>query len=98
MNDAPLMVNAALLMLENEIVRVMGQCGACGELVIYNRKIAKDLGLPKDMASALLKGLRTHGYVVYCRGLFDDDGNPAGSGYTLTGRGVDRFESLEAAR
>lgn len=41
----------------------------------------------KDMARAVLRSLTDKGMAMYMRGLFTEDGNPAGSGYGITAKG-----------
>ncbi|UXO93803.1 hypothetical protein Pan1_88 [Pseudanabaena phage Pan1] len=51
--------------------------------------------LPREVARGVLRNLRDKGHLVFMRGLWTEDGEPAGAGYALTASTVARFRSLE---
>lgn len=53
-----------------------------------------DEHITKDMAGAICRNLRNRGYVTFERGLFDDSGYPAGSGYAITKAGREYLQSI----
>ena len=62
----------------------------------YTWKIAEDTGLTKEYARVALLSLRNRGLVIWQRGLFNDDGMTAGSGYAITNQGQ-KYLADEAA-
>lgn len=50
--------------------------------------------ITKDMAGAICRNLRNRGFVTFERGLFSEDGMPAGSGYAITKAGRDYLKTL----
>ncbi|KIC36523.1 hypothetical protein [Leisingera sp. ANG-M7] len=50
----------------------------------------------KDLARALLRDLTDRGFCHFHRGLFNDDGEPAGSGYGITEKGLEYYQELVA--
>lgn len=54
------------------------------------------INLPRERARAACRSLAAKGLAVYCRGLMDDDGRPAGSGYAPTSLGVEIGKALDA--
>jgi hypothetical protein len=48
----------------------------------------------KDMAAAICRDLRNRGLATFERGLFTEDGEPAGAGYTITKAGREYLETL----
>jgi len=57
--------------------------GAC----IYFRTVAQDTGLTEQQVRRAVRSLARKGLAEYHRGLFDDDGFTAGSGYCPTKAG-----------
>lgn len=51
--------------------------------------------ITRDMARALLRNLTDRGYCRFRRGLFTEDGEVAGSGYGITGKGIEHLKELE---
>ena len=51
--------------------------------------------MTRELCSAHLKDLRNRGLVQYIRGLFSDEGETAGSGYTITPAGLERLEEIK---
>ena len=58
-----------------------------GGQAYYTWKIAEGTGLPEEYARCALLSLRNKGMAIWARGLFDDDGMTAGSGYAITEQG-----------
>lgn len=50
--------------------------------------------ITRDIARAILRGLTDRGFCVYERGLFNEDGRIAGSGYGITSKGVEYYKRL----
>lgn len=53
-----------------------------------------DEWITRDMACALLRDLTDRGFCYFSRGLFNDDGEVAGSGYGLTPKGLEYYGKL----
>ncbi len=53
--------------------------------------------ITKDMARAICRSLRDRGYARFERGLWNEDGEPAGAGYRITKKGRDYLASLTTA-
>lgn len=51
--------------------------------------------LPREVARGVLRHLRNKGALVFMRGLWTEDGEPAGAGYALTDKTVREFRELE---
>lgn len=58
------------------------------DLAYYYRHVEKDTGFDRAKCEGLMKELRKKGYAQYVTGLFDDDGQTAGSGFAITPSGV----------
>ncbi len=54
---------------------------------MYMKYIAKELGLEYRQVKRAVRSLARKGLAEYVRGLFDDDGMVAGSGYRATEKG-----------
>lgn len=52
--------------------------------------------IPREMVRALCRDLTDRGLCLFRRGLFDEDGMPAGSGYGITAKGLGYLHSLQA--
>ncbi len=52
--------------------------------------------ISKDMARAICRSLTDRGFAEYCRGLWDEDGMPAGAGYRITEAGRRYLETLSS--
>lgn len=51
------------------------------------RGLTQRLGIGKDYVLAACRSLRDRGYATFQRGLWTEDGTPAGSGYAITPQG-----------
>lgn len=67
------------------------------EQCIYFRTIAERSGLPLDKVRRTVRALARKGLAVYERGLFDDDGMVAGSGYRCSEEGAELASAIEMA-
>lgn len=65
--------------------------GAC----IYSRTIASRSGLKENEARNAVRALVRKGLAEYHRGLFDDEGMVAGSGFCLSKEGAELMEKEE---
>lgn len=67
----------------------------CGEygIAYYFRAFVERTGLNLTQVKRAVRGLARKGLAEYRRGLFDDDGLTAGSGYGITRKGID-FEEI----
>lgn len=53
----------------------------------YARTVAKKVGIEENKARNALRSLKRKGFVDYQRGLFDDEGKVAGSGWRVNLKG-----------
>ncbi len=69
--------------------RVLEKLAACGGEYSYSfDTIMTDTGLIRPVVQTACRSLKKKGLAMFFRGLMDDDGNVAGSGYTVTVKGV----------
>lgn len=61
----------------------------------FNLRCFTNDWITRDMASAICKSLRDRGFLTYERGLFTEDGEPAGSGYAITDAGRKYLRSID---
>ena len=74
--------------IEMSVLKILNEYSEpYGDQAHYTWKIAEDAGLPKEYARVALISLRNKGMAIYLRGLFNDDGGTAGSGYAITVHG-----------
>lgn len=59
------------------------------------RSLGHKTFLSRDMTRAICRDLTDRGFAQYARGLFNEDGVPAGSGYGITPRGLAYLTALE---
>lgn len=62
----------------------------------YFRHIAESTGLDLKQVSRACRSLKKKGLAEFMRGLFDDDGKAAGSGYGATEAGVRLIENQQS--
>lgn len=62
---------------------------------MYFRYIVKETGLELHQVRRSVRSLARKGLAEYHRGLFDDDGMVAGSGYCATEKGAKLIEDIE---
>lgn len=71
-----------------KIVKVLAdQTDTWGEVCFYMRHIEEDTKLTRKEIVKACRTLRQLGYIEYIRGLMDEDGKVAGSGYCITSLG-----------
>ena len=84
-------ITNSIATIELSVLETLSVCSAGRPLdcpdYLYTWKIAEGADLPAAYARCALISLRNKGLVIYARGLFDDDGKTAGSGYAITVRG-----------
>lgn len=66
------------------------------EYCVGLRSISGNSGLHTEVCRGVIAELRERGLIEYHRGLFDEDGNVAGAGYSITLAGVDWVRQREA--
>jgi hypothetical protein len=57
------------------------------EWLAVNFRAFDDLGIPREVVRGILREMAGRGLVAYERGLFDEDGQVAGSGYRILPKG-----------
>ena len=72
--------------LENEILKAID--AENGNFIGF-KALSKNLGIPYEVVAGFVRNLKERGYVHYARGLMNDDGQLAGSGYAFTTQGLD---------
>lgn len=58
-----------------------------GEMCMHFKPIAIALGIEKTEVRRIVRCLARKGYAEYWRGLWNDEGMPAGAGYCITPEG-----------
>lgn len=61
------------------------------ETCVTAARVGLALGITDQLVKALAAGLRRKGLIAYQRGLWTDDGLPAGAGWSLTDAGRSRL-------
>jgi hypothetical protein len=56
--------------------------------------LSSRLGLPRETIRGLVADMRSDGLVRYERGLWTEDGQPAGAGYSITEAGIALLATL----
>lgn len=64
---------------------------------LYFKTIASLSGIEPKKVRRVVRSLARKGLAEFTRGLFDDEGNVAGSGYCCTPAGKTLFEAIDAA-
>ncbi len=59
------------------------------------RPIICETLLPRDRVRRAARALARKGFAAYHRGLWTDDGTPAGAGYAATAAGIEHLEGLK---
>lgn len=60
------------------------------------KPLSEQCELTIDVVADAVRSLTRRGYAQFVRGLWDDEGKPAGSGYCCTRAGRDFFRTLDA--
>ncbi|MES2753823.1 MAG: hypothetical protein V4659_04085 [Pseudomonadota bacterium] len=79
----------ALAVIERAILSALLQAARPGEVWCLNlRGLHNQTALPKEVCRGVIRGL-IDDQLAECRtGLWTDDGEPAGAGYCITGKGA----------
>lgn len=73
---------------ENRVLEYLCQDG---ELAWHFAPICQDLNMNRNEVRSACRSLRDKGMARFCRGLMDEDGQLAGSGYSATREGEQTF-------
>jgi hypothetical protein len=79
-------VETAIHALELPILRALDavpEPGGCRGLA----SITEMTGIPRELCRAVIRGMIDKGLAQYLRGLWSEDGMPAGAGYCITDKG-----------
>lgn len=87
--DAEAMLQAIRLSPLDQLRHAVLSAIPSADYYVSLRAVAEDSGLPAEICRAIIAGLRADGLADYQRGLFDEDGQPCGSGYAITLAGID---------
>jgi hypothetical protein len=79
-------IDQALQTLRHAILGALSDIGEENALTLWG--LSADTGLPRETLRGIIADLRSEGLVIYVRGLFADDGRPAGAGYAITAAGI----------
>lgn len=83
--------------LDRHVLKYMDECHDGGyerhECAFHLSCFVNDW-ITKGMARAICRSLTDRGYAFYTRGLWSDDGIPAGAGYGITEKGAQYLETL----
>lgn len=84
--------------LDRHVLQVMEECRNTEygreEYAFPLRCFVVDPWITRDMARAICRSLTDRGFAFYMRGLFNDDGQPQGSGYGITNAGAAYLDEL----
>lgn len=84
--------------LDLHFLRIMdGPHSTAFDWFAYPLSVFTNDEIDREFARGYLRSMRARGLAAYERGLFDDDGMPAGSGYRITEAGRARLAELEGA-
>ncbi len=85
-NAEDIPVETAILALELPILRALAAVPEPGWHRGLN-SITDMTGIPRELCRAVIRGLIDKGLAQYHRGLWTEDGMPAGAGYRITDEG-----------
>ena len=93
-------VNLAVETLEEYILEEAHEAchDSCFDWIALHLSAFACENLTKEIVRALCRGLTDRGLMRYERGLFNEDGEPAGSGYRITEKGREALQQRRAAR
>lgn len=80
-------IDHAISVLERPILAALmavPEVGWCRSL----RGVEQFTGIPREVCRALIRGLIDDGLAEYHKGLWSEDGEPAGAGYSITPKGA----------
>lgn len=90
-------ISAALAAFDLHILETLASAwNDGGDWVALPLKCLVTHEISRDMARAICRSLRTRGYAEFKRGLWTEDGEPAGAGYTITKAGRKYLDELQA--
>lgn len=78
--------------LSDDHISVLQSLGGDDELAFYYRHVEGETGFDRKKCKKLMDELRKHDYAVYVNGLFNEDGETAGSGFSITQKGKEAIE------
>lgn len=88
----------AVLQLEHDILEQMED----GEMSEFDREgngrtcfHLRRFGFHRELTRGLLRAMKDKGLVFHAKGLWDDDGMPAGSGYGITAKGREHLRNTD---
>lgn len=79
--------------LDYHVLSILNDRGYGGEFCLRMSNFIDD-GMTRDMAVATCRSLRQRGLAEFHRGLWSEDGEPAGSGYCITEAGKAHLEKM----
>ena len=79
------------------LLAIHGYCPG-DDYFVYTNTLVSKIGIEKEWVTAGLLTLRNEGLVVFQRGLMNEEGFTAGSGYGLTKKGKAAVESMLGRR
>jgi hypothetical protein len=88
---------AVLRFLDRHILQKMEECrdrGYARSEYAFPLNFFVNQWITKDMARVVCRSLTDRGYAFYMRGLWSEDGHPAGAGYGITDKGAEYLKTL----
>ena len=82
--------NYLLHVMESHIPLDYGRKGYAFSLAF----LAQETGLHRDVVRGVCRSLTDQGLATYMKGLWTEDGMPAGSGYGITNAGAKRLDTI----
>ena len=79
---------------ETKVLEVLADYFDAEGNCLYFKTIGKLSGIEPDLVRRVTRSLARKGLAEYVRGLFDDEGMVAGSGYCCTRLGKETFDNL----
>ena len=89
-------VAEALQTLRHTILGALRDYGDDGEMALTLKGLSEHTGLPRETLRGIVADLRADELAIYLRGLWSDDGTPAGAGYAITAAGIAEISTREA--
>jgi hypothetical protein len=81
--------------LETLILSVANDIASNGENCVNLRGLENITKLPREICRGICKHLLSNEMISHHKGLWSDDGEPAGSGYAITDKGKIRLQELQ---
>lgn len=77
-----------LLPNDMRILSVLAEIGSeCEPMYFPFKPISQKTGLERSVVRRIVRRLARKGYTEFCKGLWSEDGEPAGAGYAITPEG-----------